>query len=466
MQLDGLMAHQQDGARWLVDNPRGMLAWEMGVGKSATAVRAWENTAERGPLLVLSQASARENWRREIERFAIDPDFPPLVQVIKSQHDRLAPHVSAVVVNYDKLLNPHVIGQLRGRRWGAIVLDEAHVLKSPGDSCQRTRAVYGAKKLRPNQTPLVRLAERVWPLTGTPMPNHPAELWTHAYYLWPESIVYAGVPMDLATFELGFCQIVAGDYGRKIVGGKNLGELKRRVSPHINRLKRKDVLKNLPPCRVTSWPLDMEITSGVRYPDLPELRHELDARFGNPQEVEKFDNATLDVYLACIESNYDSLATIRKTTGTLKAIACALLVREELEQGAPKTVVFAHHREAIEVLQKGLRAFNPAVVHGGVPAGLRRDQEIDRFQNDPACRVFIGQLQAAGASINLQAAQNVVFAEASWTPGENEQALSRVYRHGQTAPVLVRFTYLKGSIDEQISRALARKSAMISQVID
>jgi hypothetical protein len=82
MHLDGLMEHQAAGVPWLLDNPRGMLAWEMGVGKTATAARAWELTADQGPLLVLCLASARENWRREIQRFAIDPDFPPTVQIL------------------------------------------------------------------------------------------------------------------------------------------------------------------------------------------------------------------------------------------------------------------------------------------------------------------------------------------------------------------------------------------------
>jgi SWI/SNF-related matrix-associated actin-dependent regulator of chromatin subfamily A-like protein 1 len=125
--------------------------------------------------------------------------------------------------------------------------------------------------------------------------------------------------------------------------------------------------------------------------------------------------------------------------------------------------VFAHHREALTTLEKILAPWQPAVLHGGTE---RRDEQIDRFQNDPACMVFIGQLQAAGSSINLQAAERVLFVEASWTPGDNDQAYSRVYRAGQTKPVLVRFLYLPGSIDEAVMRALARKSAMISQVIN
>lgn len=454
------MPHQAGGVSWLLDHERGMLAWEMGVGKTATAIRAWENSIERGPALVLCMASARENWRREALRFATDKDWPPRVQVIKNPADPLDSSADVVITNYDKLLNPLVAKRFRAaKRWGVQILDEAHLLKTPG--AQRTKLVYGGGHHK--QTPLIQNAERVWCLTGTPMPNHPAELWTHAWHLWPETLLYNGKPMDLATFELGFCQLHQGKFGMQVVGGKNLAELKERMAPVVHRLKRKDVL-TLPPLTIDSWPLDGETTSGVgKVPDLPELLGELAHKYGPPAAVECFNLDTLHSYLACIQGTYLPLATLRRETAVLKSIAAAHMVREELEQGAPKTVVFAYHRDAIENLAKVLAPFKPAVIHGGVDD---RDTPQDRFREDPECRVFIGQLTAAGSSINLQAGSRVVFVEASWTPGENEQALSRVYRHGQTEPVLVRFVYLSGSIDEAVQRALARKTAMIAQVVD
>jgi SNF2 family DNA or RNA helicase len=121
MHLDGLMEHQAAGVPWLLDNPRGMLAWEMGVGKTATAARAWELTADQGPLLVLCLASARENWRREIQRFAIDPDFPPTVQILFNKNTPIDPAASVVVTNYDKLQQPQLSNACLRRRWGAIM---------------------------------------------------------------------------------------------------------------------------------------------------------------------------------------------------------------------------------------------------------------------------------------------------------------------------------------------------------
>lgn len=438
-----------------------MLAWEMGVGKTAPLVRAWENTAEHGPALVMCLASARQNWAREIVKFAIDRDWPPRVQIIRDGYSPIDPTADAVVCNYDKLLNPQIMKRLRAaRRWGALILDEAHVLKTAGSA--RTKLVYGGGHHK--QAPLVQHAERVWLATGTPMPNHPGELYTHAATLWPEHIQYGGHTMEQWEFEARYCEVKQTKYGMQVVGGLNLPELRDRLLPVVNVLKRKGVL-NLPPCQIISWPLDAETTSGIgRVPDLPGLLGTLSSRYGTPDEIESFDINTLDAYLACMAAEFSHLATIRRETSVLKAICVGLMVKEELDCGAPKTVIFAYHREAISTLEKILAKLKPAVIHGGTPPSARQ-AEIDRFQTDPYCTVFIGQITAAGTSINLQAGKNVVFVEADWCPGNNAQALSRVYRKGQTDPVLVRFAFLGGSIDEAVNRAIARKVAMISQVI-
>ena len=89
---------------------------------------------------------------------------------------------------------------------------------------------------------------------------------------------------------------------------------------------------------------------------------------------------------------------------------------------------------------------------------------IDSFQNHPETQVFIGQFQAAGEGVNLTAASSVLFVESSWTPKDMAQAAGRCHRIGQKNSVLVRFATLVGSIDENIQRALRRKTATIKQV--
>jgi SNF2 family DNA or RNA helicase len=464
MSLDGLYPHQAKHVPWLLERPKAMLAWEMGVGKTAALLRAFELSRELGPALILCLNTAKENWRREVQKCAMDPAWPPKVQIYPGGRDKhIAPNIDVLIVNYDKLLIRLDFMLLRQQRWGVIIFDEAHALKTP--TAKRTIYAYGNpndKKLRP----LIKSAQRVWLATGTPMPNHPGELFSHCNALWPEHMQYSGHTMEEWEFQAAFCEIQHTHYGPTVVGGRNLRELRQRLDPVVSVIKRKDVL-DLPPLVIETWALDAPLADNrlakVPRPDIPGLLGTLEQEYGSLGAINTFDERTLDLYLACIKNALNPLPTVRRETAQLKAVYTALTIMEEIDEDDQKTVVFAHHREALATLEKALRRFNPAVIHGDVPEG-RRQAEIDRFQTDPKCKVFIGQITAAGSSINLQKATKVVFVEASWTPGDNNQALSRVYRIGQTQPVWVRFMYLPNSVDEAVSCALARKTQMIEAV--
>jgi SWI/SNF-related matrix-associated actin-dependent regulator 1 of chromatin subfamily A len=129
--------------------------------------------------------------------------------------------------------------------------------------------------------------------------------------------------------------------------------------------------------------------------------------------------------------------------------------------------VFAVHRDVISILASALRKkfgrFGVVTLFGGTPP-RRRQENIDRFQTDPKCRVFIGQVVAAGTAITLTAAHDVLFAEASWNPADNAQAAMRCHRIGQDEPVFVRFVSAAGTIDERIQRVLRRKTETITQL--
>lgn len=105
-----------------------------------------------------------------------------------------------------------------------------------------------------------------------------------------------------------------------------------------------------------------------------------------------------------------------------------------------------------------------AVIVTGETSAAERERAIDRFQNDPSCCVFIGQIQAAGTGITLTASSDVLFAESSWVPADNQQAAMRVHRIGQKNACMVRFATLANSIDERIQAVVARKTSDIAQL--
>ena len=127
--------------------------------------------------------------------------------------------------------------------------------------------------------------------------------------------------------------------------------------------------------------------------------------------------------------------------------------------------MFAHHSDVIDLLETELADYNPAIIDGRT-SQRDREEAVYRFQNDPTCRVFIGQLQAASTAITLTASSNVVFAEADWTPAINAQAAARAHRIGQPSAVVARFALLDGTLDALVMKILARKAADIAALSD
>jgi SWI/SNF-related matrix-associated actin-dependent regulator 1 of chromatin subfamily A len=105
-----------------------------------------------------------------------------------------------------------------------------------------------------------------------------------------------------------------------------------------------------------------------------------------------------------------------------------------------------------------------AVLVNGQTSEKQREEAVWSFQNDPATRVFIGNMRAAGTGLTLTAACEVDLLESDWAPAPNAQALMRVHRIGQTRKVRGRFITLAKSIDEVVNRIVAAKTASIAQV--
>ena len=442
----GLYPHQEVAADWLASKSRACLFDTRGIGKTASAIVA---SSRRGvdSILVLCPSIVLWNWKREFHEWAPDRR----VCVLDKRVSLIDPGADVVVVTHGLTIGDGIATQLLRRRWGLLIVDEAHMFRSP--EAHRTVMLYG----RPgtDRPCLVDQADCVWPLTGTPMPNDPTDLWTMLAALFPERISregMPGVPVSYWAFRRRYCKLRPTPYGDgfKVVGAKNVGELRKRCEGVW--LKRgKEVLGDLR--------MRFEQMS-LRPQHLPEKLEALEAEIG-----------PLDAYDSPMEAldalrDDSSFALYRRLVGLAKIVPVAELLREELLSGdLEKVVVMAHHVDVVKGIAAELKEFGSAVITGDVTA-KERQQRIDRFQTSAACRVIVCNILAGGTGSTLTAASELVFAEMSFVPGENAQAADRIDRIGQKAKHLrVRCVSLAGTSDDNVVAALRTKMKMIRDVM-
>lgn len=444
-----LFPYQIEGAQWLTGKRYALLADEMGLGKTAQVITAADAIGAKS-ILVLCPASLRLNWVREFEKFSwLERSISVVMKASDSK--RLT---DTVICSYD--LATKTLDQLK-RPYDLLICDEAHYLKSY--KAERSKTVF--RKLLP-------LAQRAWFISGTPAPNHPAELWNLLHHVG----MYR---YDYWHFMRQYCEWYEGAFGPVIQGAKtaNIPLLKKLLSQIMLRRKKIDVMSQLPAIKfdhiyVEPGPVDEELAflcdfMAGKHTDVV-LRRKLAEQTQAVESVLKVAKPGKD-FVNALEHLAGATATLRRYTGISKVKSLAEYLSEKLENGQDKIVVFCMHTDVIQGLFERLKKYHPVTLYGETPAD-KRQRHIDRFQNDPSCRLFIGQVVAAGTGITLTSANYVVFAEYSWVPAENAQAAMRCHRIGQTRNVQVDFVALRGSIDEQITKVVKRKTRDLTQIFD
>lgn len=466
-----LYPYQETGAAWLAPKKCALLADEMGLGKSAQAISA-ADLISATRILVICPAVATINWLREFDKFS---PWTRETFVVTSGRSLPPSRASLIVSSYDLAVRLHRAGVWNTQHFDLLVIDESHFLKSL--DAQRTKAILG-------KNGICRRARKTWCLTGTPMPNHPGELWVLLRTFGQTKLSYYDFCRRFCLMAIGWrvgdpLQIVGRNPERD-------AELKELLAPIMLRRMKEDVLQDLPPIHfgeVTVLPGEVPLVETATFFDYvypndrtPELNvkmakeHNLLAmNLQALKKSERYQGAFNDHTTATIkmlEALAGSVSTLRRYNGLQKVDAVVEMLTEELDSDAyEKVVIFCVHRDVIEILRRRLEKYGPVTLYGKTsPASKQRN--VDRFQNNPNCRVFIGNILAAGTAVTLTASNQVVFVEQEWTPGHNAQAAMRCHRIGQTRPVTVRFITIAGSIDEKINAILRRKTQDIAAILN
>jgi SWI/SNF-related matrix-associated actin-dependent regulator 1 of chromatin subfamily A len=317
-----------------------------------------------------------------------------------------------------------------------IIIDECQRIKNR--TAKRTRACTG----------LAKTTEHIIALSGTPITNRAAEFFPVLQIIEPKQFP------SWWRYAFRYCAPKRAFRGRgwDFSGASNTEELHQQVSRIMIRRMKTEVLKELPLKTRTIIPVDIDNRA-----DYEKAKKDF------IQWLAKKKGSDAAIRASRAEAVV-KLGALKHLAAEGKVYRAVEYITEWLEDTQNKLVVFGIHHSIIDRLTE---AFPHAAVVTGQVSTTNRLRAVDRFQMDPQCRLFLGNIQAAGEGITLHAASDMLVLELGWTPAEHDQAEDRINRIGQTADhVSIRYMVARNTIEESILKLIEAKRDVVGKIID
>ncbi|MFI7614610.1 SNF2-related protein [Nonomuraea terrae] len=438
-----LRPYQERGLAWLSFLSElglgGVLADDMGLGKTVTTLALLVHERADAPTLLVCPMSLVGNWQREAARFA-----PGLRVYVHHGSGRDAARVGSadlVITTYGTAQRD--LETLKAHPWRRVVCDEAQAIKNSGTlQARAVRSIPAGTRLA---------------LTGTPVENHLAELWSIMEFANP------GLLGPRARFRTRFQEPIEARQDEQAAQA-----LRRATGPFILRRVKTDksVISDLPEkMEVKEWcPLTTE--QATLYQAVVD---DMLARIDSSEGIERRGlvlSAMAKLKQVCNHPAH-LLKDGSRLTGRSGKLARLEQLSEEILAEGEKALLFTQYAEFGTMLQPYLaqRLDRPVLwLHGGLPKKTR-DRLVDRFQNDPEPMLFVLSLKAAGVGLNLTAANHVVHVDRWWNPAVEDQATDRAFRIGQRKNVQVRKLICAGTLEERVDQMIERKKALAERVV-
>lgn len=425
------LPHQKEAIEKLLANDKFILADDMGLGKTTSAIIAsLESGAKK--VLIICPASLKINWQREIENYS---DKKTLIV----EGRKWGSTFNYYIINYDIVKNYHStetpeIGQentnlIANEKFDLAIVDEAHYISNT--TAQRTKLINDILKNIP----------KVWLLTGTPMTSKPIN-----YYNLLR-IVNSNVTLNWQGYVKRYCGGYQFTVNKKKIwntnGATNLDELRMRTKNLVLRRMKTDIL-DLPDKIITPIFLDLKST----YYD---------------EELEDFLRITSEAKnKESLSVTINRLMKVRQIISQEKIDYTCEIIDRCLEQGK-KVIVFTNFTMSLDMLHEKYK--KNSVVLDGRMSKDKRQQSVDRFQNEDKVKIFISNIVAGGVGITLTAAEVVIMNDLSFVPAHHSQAEDRAFRYGQKKNVLVYYPIFENTIEKIVYNMLQKKKNIIDQVM-
>ena len=448
-----LRPYQQRGLAWLAFLGRlglgAVLADDMGLGKTVqllallVAERA-DGSPRPRPTLLACPMSLVGNWHREAQRFA-----PDLVVHVHHGGDRLAGDAlretcdAADLVITTYALAARDRAALADVQWGRVVCDEAQNIKN--SATRQARAVRGLP------------ANSTIALTGTPVENHLAELWSIMEFANP------GLLGSAVRFREQYARPIER-YGDE----EATAALKRITGPFMLRRLKTDrsIISDLPE------KLEMKVWCNLTAEQATLYQATVEDMLAKVNDSEGIERRGLVLaMMAKLKQVCNHPAHLLRDGSRLAGRSGKLARLEEIlaevVAEGDKALCFTQYAEFGAMLEPYLAAHLGAPVlylHGGTPK-RQRDALVSRFQDAAEPAVFLLSLKAGGTGLNLTAANHVVHVDRWWNPAVEDQATDRAFRIGQRKNVQVRKFVCVGTLEERIDSMIEDKKALAERIV-
>ena len=439
-----LYKYQREGALFAAKAGRSLIGDEMGLGKTIQAIATAEILAQQmgvERVLVICPTSLKYQWEREIAKFTTR-DAIVIGGLQPARQELFETSSFFKILNYDTV---HRDLELI-RRWAPdlVILDEAQRIKN-----WSTRAARSVKQI-PSPYAVV--------LTGTPLENRLEELVSIVQFIDRQRLG--------PTYRLLHDHQQVDEHG-KVVGYRDLNKIGETLRPVLIRRQKKDLAMQLPARLDKNLFVPMTELQRDQHRENYELVAKVVSKWRQYGFLTETDQRRLMIGLQNMRMSCDSSYLIDQSTDSgVKADEAITLISELMETPTNKVVVFSQWLRMHALLVKRLQdqPWGHVLFHGGVESSKRKDL-VDRFREDPNCRIFLAT-DAGGVGLNLQHANVVINMDLPWNPAVLEQRIGRVHRLGQTQPVSVVNYISQGTIEEGMLGVIEFKKNLFAGVLD
>ena len=436
--------YQAEGALFAVRAGRVLIGDEMGLGKTIQAIAAAEILARHfgvSKVLVICPTSLKYQWQSELKRFSGRDSFVIAGGRAQRQKD-YARDDFCKITNYEKL-QPD-LDLITAWSPDLVIVDEAQRVKNWN--------TIAARALKRIDSPYAVV------LTGTPLENKIEEL---------ISIVQSVDQHSLGpTWKLLHEHQVKDESGR-VTGYTGLEKIGQTLAPIMIRRRKSEVLVQLPERTDQNLLMPMTELQMVYHQENAEIVTKIVQRWRKMKFLSDKDQRRLTCALQNMRMSCNSTYLLdQESDHGVKADELAALFDGLFEQPSAKAVVFSQWTRTHDIVIRRLEARGIGYVsfHGGV-ASEKRPALVDRFRDDPDCRVFLST-DAGATGLNLQHASTLVNMDLPWNPALLEQRIARIHRMGQKRPVQIVNFVAKGTIEEGMLSVLTFKRSLSAGILD